>query len=488
MKYVRPFFLTVAFFLSAQGAAQDLPPVRFEVRWELRASANAFESNKTEVVGPTEFANFVPLSRVDVSASSMGQEVQREGRCGTVERQSRAEARASGQIQVVPQGFALVIASDLRAQGGFFTMSQAVSSAIPFSGATMCFRTGSQPTPASAEALAQAEVQISLGEEGRDYWLDLVFESQSSGGTRSIRLRAPDGTELEPVSGEPILLRYVSGSPYILRIHHLNNFSEVGRCCGKEDKATLRVSGSVRPLTTLLEKGRAQGRHDATNEFAGVGLLVTRDIKGQPVPFCVASAVGPRTLVTAAHCLSPSAIRPPDSGGKIYFIPGPNFEQGRSRAREVIRWEAPFEYVDLKRLPANSDPVTQSVTDVAVAYVDADLATSVKLGPEEPITGGSNATLVNFTPPPGVPLVEYSTIGGWIRGVVPVTVQGDMNDVLTVMTASGGCGTASGSPVFARGIEGSYLAAIMVSNDKDCSLKAGPKLDRHLSWIRERVK
>lgn len=468
--------------------------VEFAGSSRLSASASAF--NMPEAVGASS-EPLRPGIRNETTRQATGAE---QGACGVAARAGQSTVKSSAQLTAGLINFELELATALKVQGGIAAQGQ--EQQVPL-GPKLCIPGPAIETSASAQAGSEASVEIRFRDNAApgSYWLDVSFASKNTSGERDIELRGPEGQVLRPVSGEPVLLRAQPNTTWVLRAAFRDSATDAGKCCGKEQQATLQVTATVRPATGILEPKAAGNLPDDAGLFNVVGLLVTRSAKGEPQPVCVATAVGRNTVVTPARCLLRFGLDKPSPDRPLWFVQNANVQAGLRRGlNKVVGWSnrvsplmvALAVTTEVKNSD-RSEPSPRAKDDLAVVYLDGKLEAWATLHDGRTrldkllARNKSAGTLVSYGSPSRTGGQETSA-SSWVRSVADAQVANDTAaQELVVRTAEPQCGAEAGSPVFVSTGSARVLVGILTSGTRDCRYAAGPRMEGHIAWLRAEI-
>lgn len=210
----------------------------------------------------------------------------------------------------------------------------------------------------------------------------------------------------------------------------------------------------------------------AANDRAVVALAGRRELCPQPAPgvTCSGVVIGPRLVITAAHCFAE------------LFADGRGFDDlevfaGADARIGAGEWRA----VDAARLHPGYDPSTRTA-DLALALLDGELSdtTPVPLGtlPADGSAVGATVRLVGFG-------ITESSIEPGIRRTGSATIASyDETTVHLSPSPSLSCAGDSGGAVLLDDGSGERLIAIIRSGDAGCvQFSAATRVDAYRAFI-----
>lgn len=366
----------------------------------------------------------------------------------------------------------LTLTSDALAHGGHFRTCGTCAG-------NMCVGIFGNDTAASSTVLAQGVVTISFSSEfphPGDYLINVTAQGQKP------NLELTDGSgrtvNLNSENGGPGILRGQPGAVYYLTASLTADASNNGGCCEQRHmnsavvdvrltKAPILFSGYV---TGYIRGGKQ------TSGFKNVGVLL---LDGQV--HCTGTVVGPKTVLTAAHCLHGF------DKSKLTFILGSNYlypdtDGGPFKVARTL-------YPDGTNGAFKFNPASYE-DDVGVVYLETPLSIKPAVlfqgTPSWDDIVNQNQTLlfVGF----GFNVIADDMVGIGVKREGKWRISTVNNRVFDFsVPGSSTCYGDSGGPAFVETATSLLLAGITSSGNSDCTQGRDARVDAYLDWLKDKI-
>jgi len=372
------------------------------------------------------------------------------------------------------------LAATASANGGHFTSCGSCIGGI-------CIGRHGEDTSSAAAADATLVATLRFDDQVRAVDYDLQLTSAEAGGGAALDLRVldPAGAEILHSAGSA-RIRAAPGAAYTVQARLQARADDRGACCSmsRTGDASIVLGVSRAPIIAAAidpslpksldgqEVKRIVGGAE-TRGYPTVGALLYRGAM-----HCSGTVVGPRTVLTAGHCLYGY------DKDELTFVTGFNvYAPTRSlRVTEAVipLGEEGFHYSDR--------PLAD---DLGLVYLDGELGTAsgVHVGSPKLASLRESSyplTFVGF----GYDVVEGDLTGAGVKRQVemPISALADRTFRYEV-PGSNTCNGDSGGPAFVRKGNSLVVAGITSAGDVNCTQYGiDTRVDAYGAWIQRRIR
>lgn len=412
------------------------------------------------------------LQNVDPESASATIQGIESSQCQVYGRKSDATGLATTKAtKRSPLSYTLEINTDVVAHGGHFrTCATCLGN--------QCLAIHGNDTSATASVMASSTFTIrfdnSVPKPG-DYLIEI--DSSSSGVPPMISLSDGSGkaTSLSPKGSAPPLLHGAPGAIYYLHVDMPASVTNGGGCCSDQKSGKAVVDIRVRKAP-LLDAGYATGYIRGgrqTNGYKNVGAIL---IAGQMQ--CTGTVVGPRTVMTAAHCLYGYEL----DKDKFMFVLGSNYQYPVGPPSQIEDWVYP-DGTDTTKFKFD---ITNYEDDIGLLHLKAPVAVEravLHSGPPtwaEILRDNMSLIFVGF----GYNVVESEQVGIGIKREGTWQIDNITNKRISFsVPGRNTCHGDSGGPAFVEIPSGLALAAITSTGDDPCTRGTETRVDAYYTWL-----
>lgn len=392
--------------------------------------------------------------------------------CRSYGRASSGTASTSARLLPVDSGFLIDLTTEVTSQGGHYRTCNTCALGT-------CIGIHGNDTERTVIGTASSRIYIEYPahDAGRSYELTLKPQFEGDRPNRSIEVILSNGEKfaLDAKQQRPILLTPGTTTQLVVRVTSLAK--DVGGCCQSKSNGSLSIQGKWNPLPDLLSQPETStvGR-DTGTPYNAVGLLVSANQLGEPLPLCVGTIVGRRSILTAARCQELSSLDAKLSKG-IWFVPGNSMREGLANAIRVSSWSAVS-----NASPTDRSERSSASNELVVGYLERELkltrarVSTFNVGPDL-----QSGIAISFFP--DAPLVPQSSRPlDWVRKATPVTFRsGDKEELRLAQSRDGNCLRGSGAPIFSQ--TSGQVDAILVSLEGKCESQVPVLIKDRLGWL-----
>jgi len=409
----------------------------------------------------------------EISISSNGQE---SSACTAYGRQSHGESATTTRIE--ESSGALEIRAGLKtlAQGGHFRRCSACMGNV-------CVGIFGVDTRAHSEAATDVMLDVSFRKEfgGGSYKLVVKHQVDGNGIARRVVLSEGAGDSREVPNGEPVTIAGGPGKSLRISIQLRASSDDGGGCCQDEKRGSFTATVSLVPAPNISVSGfeTAGNVRAKPSDNSAVGLLVSRGSRGEPVPLCTGTVIGPRTILTAAHCLD---FLPEPS--EILFAPGLDLTSGIKAATPIVESVRPTDKFSGGFRFRFEDG--RFVDDIALLYTRDPLDLSPAIPAQRPLASSAlpAAQVISF-----LTIEERETkFAGADAKQVTWDASLEPRDARSYFARSQAgtiCSGTSGAPVMFGGV---LVIAMVVSGERDCTTAHALKMEAYWPWLAKRIR
>lgn len=450
----------------ASVAHTALPDISDPVTVEVETGADALAAAH----------NQTPDSHRDARHAEAASHGSENSECSAYGRQSAASSKTDVKwTRKSPMWITLSMNASAYANGGHYRTCS-------FCAANECVGRHGNYTVGRSEAIAESIVTISFDtnvDRPPDYQL-LLSPSADETSINAII----SGPDMEPAKydstrKEPFILLGKRGAIYKVKLRLIASARDEGGCCNKNQRVTSVIDVRV-TRAPILVAGAMTGYIVGGTRTTGYKNVGAFRLAGEA--HCSGTVIGPRTVLTAAHCVAGYE----DRVQQMDFILGSNINYPEGGAAFAIdRWDYP------RGNPAGFvyDP-RHFDDDIAIVY----LKKFVPVTPAKLYQGNPTWQTVRDTPLDlqfvgfGFNKIDGETVAAGVKREAAWRIADFTNRTISFsVPGKNTCHGDSGGPAFLETGGQLMLAGVTSKGDDDCTKGIEMRIDSYQPWLKGRV-
>lgn len=430
----------------------------------VRAETPAF-SLESEVSVTVKAHGQAPVLRTDDSKLEEDLKGAETSGCGRFVRRSfsKAEARAD-RLALEADRVQVRLQARSYAQGGHYRR---------------CVSVTGYATSSSSSSEAKATMTLRLPQNLLEKPVLLTLQSSNSSGL-NLDVVGGDGKDVPSVEGQRgrYLIRARSGEIFFIRARLAAQSETTGSCCDVEDRKSALVTASIEPGPILYSQQTTPYIRGGTvtAAYKQVGA-----IRLGGLPHCTGTVVGPKTILTAAHCVA--GYEQQIAAGKFTFTTGAS-AFNPDRTFKIVLGDYPRDQNSGYFYNAQSYE-----DDIAVVYLDA----ATDISPIPVHTGNPDWDALKPLPilfvGYGFNVIDGDLVGAGIKREAQWKVDRvDNRTIAWANSSTSTCQGDSGGPALFTHTSSFLLVAVTSVGDEGCTYGRNTRLDSYQPWLNGRIK
>lgn len=412
----------------------------------------------------------------NVSLRAVGDE---KSQCENYGRKSSGQADASVDVSSQDESsLVLKLATDSTSAGGHFrTCGKCIFD--------KCVGIFGHDTSSSVQSTASARISIKFANDLAYRFFDVKFSQSSINAAVAIKLIGP-GNLIYPINVGGNFQQRINPNPgdtYFIEIESSSSAANSGGCCLDRagSNATIAVSVLPAPILDATEKMQPfiiNGKPASDDKY---GSVISISVGGKLL--CSGTIIGPKTVLTAAHCISGRSKE--IKSGQLAIHTGIKFDSSKAG---LVVIDSDYPVSSPYKFYWGKDYLEH---DIGLLYISetfeqTPVPLALGLAPIRSLKG----LKINFVGYGISVRVGDKVQSAGTRRVAPWTIDNSDKWTFSFAGHSGNtCSGDSGGPAFMTEKDGSLrLVGITSYGNESCRTGSDMRVDSHYAWIQPRIR